>query len=138
MGVELLADTPCHICKRLDVCRCDVPFGAIRRAKIRHEEKPVSAPSDIPSHLPNAGHAYRDARGAAKAWHIVHLDSAIRSQARLHRPDRGIDLNFTARDVAAVGERGDEPDCAVPAHADVADIVEEDDAHLAVGPMGFA
>jgi len=41
-------------------------------------------------------------------------------------------------DGAAVSERGNEPDGAVPAHADIADIIEEDDAELAVRTMRLA
>jgi hypothetical protein len=77
-------------------------------------------------------------RGATKAGHIVDFDRAVLLQARLDRADRCVDADMARLDGAAVSERGDEPDGAVPAHADIADIVEEDDAHLAVRTMRLA
>jgi hypothetical protein len=76
-------------------------------------------------------------RRATKARYVVDFDRAVLLEARPHRADRRIDADIAPLDVP-VSERGDEPDGAVPAHADVADIVEEDDPQLAVAAMRLA
>ena len=67
---------------------------------------------------------------------IVTLPLAF--EARFHRSAVGVDAAHARADAAQVGQRHHQPDGAVAAHAEEADVVEEDHAGLARGVVRLA
>src|ERR1700722_4925797 len=103
-----------------------------------YQKKPVATPGDITRHPPDAGHRHCDVRCAAEACHVANLDLAVGVQTCLYRTARSINFYTPRRNGAVVRKRGDEPDRAVPTHAEITDVVEEYDADLAIGAMRLA
>lgn len=96
------------------------------------EKKPVSTPGDVADDRAASGYLDLNIRGTAVAWDIVNGDVSVVMQDGLDFAYRGFDFVCASVESVHVGERGDESDGAVPAHSEVADIVEEDHARGAV------
>ena len=99
-----------------------------RLAVVADQEEPVAAPGNIALHAAMPGYVNGDLLAVAVGGHIAHSDLAIWMQGGGDRADRGVDLVFAGLDQAQVMQGGDQTDGAVPAHAQITGIVEEDHA----------
>src|SRR5271166_5431308 len=93
-----------------------------------HQVKPVAAPGDIPVDLPVTWHVDWHGNAGAKARHVFNGDFARWMQRGGDDSDGGFNAMDTGADSAEMRERGNEADGSVTAHADVSDVIEEDDA----------
>ena len=109
-----------------------------RAAMLGDEEKPVTAPRDIAGQHAITGHL--DAHGLAVTVgrHIAHGDAAVRIERGLDDANRRFDPVLTGPDAPHMRQRHHESDRAVSAHAEVADVVEEDHAGRAIGGVRLA
>ena len=129
LRIHLAAHPPGKVGQGLQIGELDV--GAV----LFHEEKPVTAPSDVTAHPAASGHVDRDVAGLAVARNVVDRHLTIGVQLRLDCTDRRVDPHLARREPAEVRERGHEADRAVPAHAEAAHVVEKDHADVAPGAV---
>ena len=103
-----------------------------RARRIVAEEKPVAAPGDVAGYAPQAFHLDRHIAQVAIARDIFdrHLVSA--AQLGGDGTDRRFEPVATRRDAAHVRKRDGDADGGVAAHAEEADIVEEDEPRSAI------
>ena len=96
------------------------PASARKNQLPPHATSPLTAPyvPDLDAHL----------RAMAEGRDIFDRDLAVRVERAAHRPDRRVEAMHAGRDSFQIVKRGDDADRAVPAHADVADVVEVDHA----------
>ena len=100
---------------------------------IGDEEKPVPTPGDISSNRSMTLNVDLDVRGEPVARDVGHGDAAVLIEVGFNDADRGLDAMGAGGDAAQMSEGDDEPDRPVPAHADVGDVIEVDDAGDARG-----
>ena len=120
--LDRLPDAPRHVGQPIDVAELD------RLAVVGHQEEPVPAPGDVTGHGAVSRHLDRHALAVAVARHVPHGHPAVGVERRGDGADRRLDAVGARADAAHVGERDDQPDGAVAAHPERADVVEEDDA----------
>ena len=92
------------------------------------QKKPVSAPCNIAAYRSKAGNIDCDLRRAAIARDIIYRHFSAVVEDGAYRTHRSLDAMLARLDAAHVGERRDQSNGAVPAHAQVSHIVEEDHA----------
>ena len=96
-----------------------------------NQAEPIPAPGEIAHHVAHARQV--KLQGVlAVTRHIVEGHLAPGRQLGGNGPDRGIDFDRAGFDPPEMRQGDDHPDGAVTAHAKVADVVEENDAELAV------
>ena len=127
--VDGLPHAPGEIGERVDVLQVYAQLVAL------DEEEPVAAPRYVAADLADAGNLNCDLLVLAEAGHVRNRDLAVRVQHCVYRTDRGIDFYQSRLHLAGERQRRDEADGAVAAHAEIADVVEEDDAEAAVAAM---
>ena len=104
---------------------------------LRYQKEPVAAPGDIADHRADPRNLHHDFRMRAVTHHVGHADAAIGPQFRLDRAHRCVDFKGAGSNLAGELERGDQADRTVPAHPQVADVIEVDDAKCTVVAMRF-
>ena len=119
MRIHCLADAPGEIRELVHVHQRE--FLAV----FFHEKKPVAAPRNVAGHRADAGHVNRHGFLGAPAGDVRHGNFAARMQCGGDDADRGLDAVFARLDSAHVRQRDDEADGAMAAHAETADVVEE-------------
>src|SRR5262245_8679262 len=125
LRVGRLADAPARVGEALDIGQLE------RLAVVLGEKEPVAAPRDVPGNAAQTGHLDRRGLLAAPARHVLHRDSPIRAQRGGDDAHRRVQAMLARLDASQVRERHHEADGAVAAHADHANVVEEDDARSA-------
>ena len=103
-----------------------------------HQVKPVAAPGDISVNLPVARHVDGDRNAGAKTGNVFDRDFAGWMQRGGDDSDGGFNAMDARADSAEMREGDDEPDGSMAAHADIADVVEEDHTGGAGGIDGIA
>src|SRR6185437_16644603 len=98
---------------------------------IGDEEEPVAAPGNVADDPAVTRHVEWHALAISVAWHVPDRRAAIRMQGRRHNSHRRFDAVFAGRDAAQMSQGDGEADGAVAAHAEHADVVEEDYARVA-------
>src|ERR1017187_1338567 len=132
VGGETPADAPGKIGELVE------PFESERLAVVAAEEEPVAAPCDVAIHAANPRRVHGDMHGAAVTGHVADGDAAIVTELSLDDAGRSFEAAHAATDPPEMGQRHHQPDGAVAAHAEVADVVEEDDAGVAGRVGGLA
>src|ERR1019366_8836522 len=128
VGLEALADAPRKIGEFIDAFECDLLSVAAA------QEEPVAGPGDVSVDPADARRLHRDVRGAAVAGDVAQGHSAIGVQVRVDVAHHGLQADAgAALDAAHVFQGGQQADGAVAAHAQVADVVEEDHAGVVGG-----
>src|SRR5579863_4272142 len=97
----------------------------------RSEEEPVAAPRDIALDLAEPLDLDRDRFGEAITLDILDNGCRIVDQFDADDSDRRLEAMAPSPEAPHMGERDGEADRPVAAHAEIADIVEEDDARRA-------
>ena len=97
------------------------------------EEKPVTAPGNIPADRLRAGNFNNKRAFGAPTRDIGNRHFAIFVQSCGNNPDRRFNAMLAGVNAAHVIKSGDEADGSVAAHAKVTDIVEKNDARSARG-----
>ena len=92
-----------------------------------HEEEPVPTPRNIAMHGAEARHMHRHLLGEAEARHVGYAHPVCIVQHHGHIANGGLDDVRAGGQLAEMVQRDREADGAVPAHAQHADVVEEDD-----------
>src|SRR6185503_7321027 len=129
-GVHSLAHAPSEIGQRLDVLQIYAQLVAL------DQEEPIAAPGDVAAHFTDARHLHDDLLVLAEAHDVGDRNLAVCVQHRVHRADRRIDLYQPGLHLSGERERRHKADRAVAAHAEVADVVEEDDTEAAIAAVG--
>src|SRR5688572_17950007 len=125
-SIDGLAHAPAEIGERVDVLQIYPQLMAL------DQKEPVAAPGDVAAYFADTGYLDYDLLVLPKAGHVGNSDLTVRVQHCVHRTDRRIDFYQTRLHLTRERERRDETDGAVAAHAEIADVVEEDDAETAV------
>ncbi len=99
--------------------------------RVRSQKKPVAAPGDVSAHGAETGHLDLNRFGEAIALDIFDRRRAVVDQFYADHADRRLEAMASGLEPAHMRERHGETDRAVAAHADIADIVEVDDARCA-------
>ncbi len=107
-------------------------------AVIRHQEKPVSSPRDVAGHGSIARHADGHGPRESETSHVGDRHAPVFVELGGDDADRRFDPVLSGRNAPDARQRDDEPDHAVPAHSEVANVVEEDDARRATRIDGLA
>src|ERR1700722_12402889 len=94
----------------------------------RSEEEPIAAPRDISAHGAKARNLDLNRFGETVALNILDRRRAIVDQFHADHADRGLEAMASGLEPAHMRKRHGKADRAVAAHADISDIVEEDDA----------
>src|ERR1700733_5683204 len=100
---------------------------------LAYEEEPVTSPCDIAYEEAVAGNVDLHCCSMAEAWDVVYRNASIIVQIGGDVSDRRLQLVHAWSDSAQVGECDHYADGSVTAHAEVADVVEEDDGCGCVG-----
>ena len=122
VSAQRLADRPGKVRQRLHVVECEFVALGI------DQKKPVSTPRNVAAYLSKARDFGHDLHRAAIAPDIIHRHFPAVVKDGAYRTHRGLDAMLTRLDAVHVGERGDQSNGAVTAHAQVSHIVEEDHA----------
>ncbi len=93
-----------------------------------HQEEPITTPGYVSRDDADFRHIDRNLPCLAKAGDVGHRDRAVGVQPGRDNADGRFDAVFARLDAIQMGERGHQADHAVPAHAQVADVIEEDHA----------
>jgi hypothetical protein len=120
VGAQRLADRPSKVRQRLDVV--ERKFVALGLG----QKEPVSAPGHVAAYRSKARHLDCDLCCAAIAGDIIHCHFSAVVKDGAYRAHRRFDTMLARLDAVHVGERGDQPNGAVTAHAQISHIVEED------------
>jgi len=107
-------------------------------AVVLDEIEPVSSPGDIACDCAIAGDVDWDGGGGAVAGDVLYRDGAGGVEGGADDADCRFDAVGSGPDSAQMREGDDQSDGAVTAHAEVTDVIEEDDAGDAGGVDGFA
>ena len=99
-----------------------------RQAMVVADEEPVAPPGNVAVHHAVAGNVDGDPALRDAARHVANTHAPIRVQARDHGTDRGLDQVIARSKPTERRQRADHADRAMTAHAQRADVVEEDDA----------
>src|SRR5271170_7524830 len=102
------------------------------------QEKPVPTPRDVSCEASKTRDVDRHGCSKAIAWDVRDGHAAIFMETRRDGSYRRLNLMLPRNNSAQMGERGYEADGSMPAHPEVADIVEEDDACGGRRIEGFA
>ncbi len=97
-------------------------------AVILHQEEPVPAPGDVAHVGLESRHRHRHVLGQAIALDVVDRHGIAAFERDRHQSDRRLEPVRAGPDPPQVGQRDRHADRAVAAHAEVADVVEEDHA----------
>src|SRR5579862_6319933 len=92
------------------------------------EIKPVAAPGDIPGYRADARHFAGHVLCPAIARHVVYRNRAVLTEGGGHDAGARLEPMHAGLQTPEVRECCDHADRAVPAHAEIRDVVEEDDA----------
>ena len=113
-----------------------VQFDAVEAGRQRAAGEKVSIPSlaGLPQRIDEILRLVP--RAAGDEPHLAAADGVI-GQRHPHRAHRRLDAVLPRRDAAQFGQRAHHADGAVPAHAQVADVVEEDDARRVFRLVGI-
>ncbi len=130
LGVDGLTDAPGEVSEGIDVGEIQIEAMGF------HEEEPVAAPGDIAGDGSDAGDLDGQVVGLAMAGDVGDGDGTVGVEGGGDGADGGVDAECTGVELVEVGEGDNEADGAVAAHAEVADVVEEEDAGLTGGVMG--
>ena len=106
-------------------------------AVVFHQEKPIAAPGDVAGDQPQAGHGNGDGRMGAPGGHVQHGNLAIGVKGGGDGADRGLDFMNPGLNPAGVGEGDHKTDGAVAAHAEITDVIKENDTGGARGILGL-
>jgi hypothetical protein len=107
-------------------------FAGEGEAVVGYQEKPVATIGDVSGEA-----AGLDGFGFAVGGDVADADAAVGVKGGGDDADGGFDAVVSGGDAAEVAEGDDEADHAVAAHAEEADVVEENDAGGAGGVFGF-
>ena len=113
-----------------DAKRVSGEFGRIfqlQRSVDASEKEPIAAPSDVTDDRADAWNFDGNRCLSPVAADILHRDVAVRLESDFYIPDGRFEAMHARFDAAEVSERGNNPDRAMPTHAQVAGVVEEDD-----------
>jgi hypothetical protein len=100
------------------------------------EEEPVAAPRDVADHPADAGDVERHVRAVPVGRDVGDLHRVRVEERGDHRSDRRVHAVGAERDAAQVVQGHEQTDRAVAAHAEAADVVEEEDAGRRVRVVG--
>src|SRR5207244_2463545 len=97
------------------------------------QKKPIAAPSHVTRERKDSvgrprcaiwvWHLDRDVFRLPETRHVLDRDRAVLIEGRGDYSDRRLDSMLTGLDAAQVRQRDDQADCAMPAHAEIADVV---------------
>jgi hypothetical protein len=124
---ERFADLPRECRQPLDLIQAKI------EAVLFYEEEPVAAPGDIAVHHPVSRNLDRHMRAMAIRLHVAHRYFAVFGQPETDRPHRRFQQVFAWADASQPRQCGGHPDRPVPAHAEIAHVVEEDHARRRPG-----
>src|SRR6202008_2929170 len=116
-------------------------FNIVQRqclAVIIHNEEPVAAPGYIAAHRPVTWNINHHAGRSSVAWNIRYCHLSVVVEIGFDDADRSFDPVTARTDALQVRERNHETNCAVAAHAQIADVVEEDHAGFTRRTCRFA
>ncbi len=102
-----------------------------------YKEEPVASPGDVAREEAVARNVYLNGCSVAEAWDVVHRDASVIMQVGGDVSDWRLQLVHAWSDPAQVGEGSHYADGSVAAHAEIADVVEEDDGCGCVRCDGF-
>jgi hypothetical protein len=122
LRVHRLPDPPAEIGEGIHVFEAQVAIAFL------HKIKPVATPRDIARHGAVAGHLDGESRLRAIAGDIRYRDFAVRMQRGGDDAHRRFQPMLARFDSTQVRQRHDDSDGPVTAHAEIAHVVEEDDA----------
>ena len=91
-------------------------------ARVMCEKEPIPTPCNVARNAVDG-----DILREPVARNVLHRNRAIVVQLRGDDSDRRLDSMRAFLDATEVRERGNDADGAVPAHSQVADVIEEDD-----------
>lgn len=131
LGIHGLPHAPAVIRERVGVLQRE--FLSV----LRDEEKPIAAPGDVAGDFAQAGNVHGEILFRAPAWNVGDRDFAVRMQRGGDDTHRGFNPVLAGFDPSEMRERDNEANRPVPAHAEVADVVEEDDAASAGLVLGL-
>ena len=94
----------------------------------RSEEEPVAAPGDVSAHGSETSDFDRDRLGKTIALDILDRRRAAVDELHADRSDRRLEAMAPRLEPAHIAQGHGKADRAVAAHAEISDIVEEDDA----------
>ncbi len=103
---------------------------------ILNEEKPVAAPRYVTGDRTNVRHLDGDGLGFAVTGHVNDGHSTVRLERGRDDAHWCFNAMLAGDDPAHMRKRHYQPDCAMAAHTEVADIVEEYDASRASRIVG--
>src|ERR1700761_6957170 len=101
------------------------------------EEKPVSAPCNVAYHSAMPWHFDGDMLQMAITWNIFYPNAAIAVQSCADHAHGGFNLVRSRPNASEMGESCHYADGAMPAHAQISNIVEEDDSGCVAAIGGF-
>src|SRR5207245_7621928 len=96
-----------------------------------YQEEPVASPGHVAGYRAKAIHLHADVLAPSITRHIADGNVPVFMQARRNNTHGRLDSVLTGLDPAEIGEGGHEADGPVAAHAEKADVVEEDDSRRA-------
>src|SRR5208283_5016696 len=102
------------------------------------EEEPVAAPGHVAVHVAMTGHVNNGVAQQSVRGHVAESHFAVFVEFRGDNADRRLDAMDAGTDAAHPGQRDHQADGPMAAHAQIADVVEEDDAGGAGGVDGHA
>src|SRR5258708_31092840 len=102
------------------------------------KEKPISPPSDIAHNFTDAIHLDFHRGSTAKAGNVLDGDRVLSFERSGNHSYGGLDLVNPSLNFAHVGERDHEADDPMTAHAEVANVIKENDARRARCINGLA
>src|SRR5688572_2309420 len=92
------------------------------------QEKPVAAPRNVTDHRSQPDDMNRHVGRQAVTGHVRDLDRSVLAKLRGDHANGRLDSVCSWSNPAEVSERGDDAYRAVPAHAQVTDVIEIDHA----------
>lgn len=137
---ECIADGPGEGGQRIDLVNIQDWVGSgggEDEGVVLDEEEPVAAPCNFAGDGSVAGDFDGDAGAVAVGRDVAEGYLAVRAEFGFNYPYRGFDAVDAGLDLADVREGDDDADGPVAAHAEVACVVEEDDAGDAGGVAGL-
>ncbi|MFT5130465.1 MAG: UDP-glucose 4-epimerase, partial [Rhodothermales bacterium] len=106
---------------------CDVRELQLESVVV-YQEEPVAAPGDVAMHVAESGHIDRHSCSAAIAAHVTDGHASVWKECSGNIANGCFELMFAGADASEMGQCGDDADGAMSAHAEIADVVEKDDA----------
>src|SRR5205823_6325721 len=118
---ECLPDAPGEVGEPLDI-------GKVQHLPVlTDEEEPVAAPGHVADDLADSIDCDGDRCGVAIARHVLDGNAVAAGPVERDDADGGLEAVRAGLNAAEVGERDRNADGAMPAHAEIANVIEVDD-----------